>query len=287
MRRIEISKRTLLGALLIAGIAVLPAAVRAEDLVTKGKDGGLTVAFYNYNPNSYIDQSGKLVGTDPETLIPVLQSMGLKVAATQDTDWGNLIPGLNAGRFDVIAAGMYITPERCDQVAFSQPIFGFTQSLAIKKGNPDGIASLEDIAAKGLTVAAIAGSGQVGYSQLAGIPDDKILQIPDTATAVAAIRAGRASAFVVDTGGIKALVEGLPEKDLEATKPFSEVKGKTVVPHGAIAFRKQDAAFVVEFDKALEKRVHSPEHIAMLEAHGFSKNDLPRFTREQLCSGTK
>ena len=32
---------------------------------------------------------------------------------------GFVIPGLNAGRFDLIAAGLFITPERCEQVAFS------------------------------------------------------------------------------------------------------------------------------------------------------------------------
>ena len=279
------SSRSILGAIVLAAITALPLTASAESLMEKGKAEGLNVAFFNYNPNSFIDKSGKLVGTDPETLFPVLEAMGLKVAATQDTDWGNLIPGLNAGRFDVVAAGMYITPERCKQVEFSEPIFGFTQAMAVKKGNPNGIQTLENIASKGLIVAAIAGSAQVDNAKLAGVADDKILQIPDTATAVPAIRADRAAAFVVDTGGIHALVSGLPEKDLEETQPFSKVAGKIVMPHGAIAFRKQDAAFVTEFNKFLAERVKSPEHLAMLKSHGFTAEDLPRFTKEQLCGG--
>ena len=47
--------------------------------------------------------------------------LGVKKVDAVLTEWGALIPGLKAGRFDVIAAGMYITPERCKQVAFADP----------------------------------------------------------------------------------------------------------------------------------------------------------------------
>lgn len=276
--------RRLLGASALAIGALAASAAFADGLLEKAKGEGLAIAFYNYNPNSFFNDKGELVGTDPDTLNAVLAAMGAKIASTQDTEWGNLIPGLKADRFDAVAAGMYITPERCKEVAFSEPIFGVTNAIAVPKGNPTGIEKIEDIAAKGLTVAVIAGSGHVGYAALAGIPSDKVLQIPDTASAIAAVRAGRADAFFVDAGGIKALVNSVPEQDFEMTKPFSEINGHIAMPHGAIAFRPQDADFVLEFNKYLEKRVKSPEHVKMLETYGLSADDLPRYTAAELCA---
>ena len=274
----------LLGATAFAVGALSTSAALADGLLEKAKDEGLAVAFYNYNPNSFFNDKGELVGTDPDTLNAVLAAMGAKIASTQDTEWGNLIPGLKAQRFDAVAAGMYITPERCKEVAFSEPIFGVTNAIAVPKGNPKGIEKIEDIAAKGLTVAVIAGSGHVGYAALAGIPAERVLQIPDTASAIAAVRAGRADAFFVDAGGIKALISSVPEQDFEMTKPFSEINGHIAMPHGAIAFRPEDADFVLEFNKYLETRVKSPEHVKMLETYGLSADDLPRYTAAELCA---
>lgn len=274
----------LLGAAALVLGALPASAALAEGLLDKAKGEGLAIAFYNYNPNSFFNDKGELIGTDPDTLNAVLAAMGAKIASMQDTEWGNLIPGLKAKRFDAVAAGMYVTPERCREVAFSEPIFGVANAIAVPKGNPNGIGKIEDIAAKGLTVAVIAGSGHVGYAALAGIPAEKVLQIPDTASAIAAVRAGRADAFFVDAGGIKALITTVPEQDFEMTKPFSEINGHIAMPHGAIAFRPEDKDFVAAFNIFLEQRVKSPEHVKMLETYGLSADDLPRYSSAELCA---
>ena len=49
------------------------------------------------------------------------------------TEWGSLIPGLRAGRFDLIAAGMYITPERCKQVLFTDPHYRLLDTLLVAR----------------------------------------------------------------------------------------------------------------------------------------------------------
>ena len=257
----------------------------AESLDVKGHNEGLTVAFFSYRPNAYLNEAGELVGTDPETIRAVLEDMGLKIATMVDTEWGNLVPGLNAGRFDIIAAGMYVTPDRCKQVAFSEPYLGFSQAMAVPKGNPNALQTIEDIAAKGLKVAVIAGSAQVGYAADAGVPEANVMQIPDTATGAAALRAGRVDALYIDTPGIRALVESIPERDLEMTKPFDTVKGRVVMPHGAFAFRQADAAFVKTFDVALKKRLASSDQVEMLKRNGLSADEMPRFTTEDLCAG--
>lgn len=257
----------------------------AESLDVKGHNEGLTVAFFSYRPNAYLNGAGDLVGTDPETIRAVLEDMGLKISAMVDTEWGNLVPGLNAGRFDIVAAGMYVTPDRCKQVAFSEPYLGFSQAMAVPKGNPNALQTIEDVAAKGLRVAVIAGSAQVGYAAAAGVSEANVMQIPDTATGAAALRAGRVDALYIDTPGIRALVDSIPEHDLEMTKPFDTVKGRVVMPHGAFAFRKADAEFVKAFNVALKKRLASSDQVEMLKRNGLSADEMPRFSTENLCAG--
>lgn len=271
--------RTFFGAVVACAIA-LPA---SAGLLETAKEDGLKVAFFNFKPYSYENESGTLTGTDVDTLRAVLDEMGVSIQSTQATEWGNLIPGLKAGRFDVVAAGMFVTPERCAQVSFSEPIFGIPQSMVVSKGNPNGITSFDDIAEQGLTVAVLSGSAHVGYAKDSGVEDAKIMQIPDNPTAIAAMRAGRADAYALNTPGARNLVAGVPEQDFEMVPAFTNVAGETRMAHGAFAFRSEDAAFVEEFNKILVTRIQSGDHLSNLEAHGMESSEMPQLSTADLC----
>ncbi len=257
----------------------------AEGLSEKAQEDGLKVAFFNFQPYSYEGGDGVLTGTDVDTLRAVLEAMGASIDTAQATEWGALIPGLRAGRFDVVAAGMFVTPERCAQVSFSEPIFGIPQTLVVLKDNPNGITGYEDVAEKELTIAVLSGSAQAAHARDAGVEDAKIMEIPDNATAIAAMRAGRADAYGLATPGGRTLVAGVPEQDFEMIAPFAEVAGKNAMAHGAFAFRKDDAAFVEEFNKILTTRIEDGSHVAVLETHGMDAAEMPRLSTAELCGG--
>ena len=134
-------------------------------------------------------------------------------------------------------------------------------------------------------VAAVSGAAQVGYAERSGIDAAKIMQLPDNPTAVAAIRAGRADAYAISAPGVRELVAGLPEQDMESVPPFDTVAGEPAIAHGAYAFRKEDGAFVDEFDKHLTAFIGTPEHIAIMERHGMSADELPKAMTADLCGG--
>ncbi|WP_170763260.1 ectoine/hydroxyectoine ABC transporter substrate-binding protein EhuB [Ruegeria lacuscaerulensis] len=279
-----IKRRTLMALTATATLALSAGASLAEGLMDRAKGDGLRVAFYNFSPYAYKDDSDTLVGTDVETLAAVLDKMGGKIAEANSTEWGALIPGVKADRFDVVAAGMFVTPKRCAEVQFSEPTFGIKQAMLVLEGNPKGVSNYESIAENGLKVGAVAGAAQVGYAQSAGIDDANISQLPDNPTGVAALKAGRIDAWAVSGPGVRQIIASDPG-GVESTPVFAEVAGQPAVSHGAFAFRKDDAEFVAAFNQAMNEFIGSPEHIAIMEKHGMTADELPISTTSELCGG--
>ncbi len=281
------TRRTLLTAALGLGLANASfVAAQAEGLIDKATGGGLDVAFYNFQPYAYVDDTGALTGTDVEILRVVLERMGGGIADAGATEWGALIPGVKTGRFDVVAAGMFVTPKRCAEVMFSEPTFGIQNALLFLEGNPHNLSNYESVAANPeLKLGAVSGAAQVDYAKLAGIADSNILQLPDNATGVAALQAGRIHAYAVSAPGVRQIVAALPDAGLEAGEPFTDVAGETYVSHGAFAFRKTDADFVAAFNEELSAFVGTPEHVAIMEKHGMTADELPVRSTADLCEG--
>ncbi|MEZ5732236.1 MAG: ectoine/hydroxyectoine ABC transporter substrate-binding protein EhuB [Paracoccaceae bacterium] len=257
----------------------------AETLMDRAQGDGLRVAFYNFKPFSYEDGNGNLTGTDVETLRIVLQRMGGKIDTLSNTDWGALIPGLKANRFDVVAAGMYITPERCAEVQFSEPLFGMQQGFIVAAGNPKGLSNYESVAATGALLGVVPGTAQEGYASEAGVASDKIFGFPDNPTGIAALLAGRIDVWGISGPSAREIIANTPGGGLEAVPPFAEVAGQIRVSHGAFAFRPEDSEFVEAFNVELEKFTSSPEYVELLEAHGLTADELPLQDTATLCAG--
>jgi polar amino acid transport system substrate-binding protein len=248
------------------------------------KDGFIRIGFANEAPFGYATPDGKLTGEAPEVAKVILAKMGIPQVDGVLTEFGSLIPGLKAHRFDIIAAGMFINPKRCQEIAFSEPSYGIGESMLVKQGNPKGIKDYSSIAAnKDLKLAVMAGAVEVGYAKDAGVPDDQLVVLPDQSSLLAAVQSGRA-----DAGSLTALsVADMAKKGegVEATTPFGEVKGKSVKGHGGFGFRKEDKDLYQAFNAELKKFIGTPEHIALVTPFGFGKDYLPNKTMEQLCKG--
>src|SRR3546814_18540616 len=75
---------------------------------------------------------------------------------------------------------MFITPARCNEVAFSEPSYGIGQAFLVKEGNPDGIADYASIAENDdLKLAVMAGAVEVGYAKSAGVEMGQLVVLPD------------------------------------------------------------------------------------------------------------
>src|SRR5262249_48346306 len=101
------------GAALAAGLAFAQG-VLAKDwkTVVIGMEGA-------YDPWNLTDSSGKIVGFEPDLIMDVCKRAGLECKIIAQ-DWDGMIPGLKAGKFDVIMDGMSITDERKKEIDFSK-----------------------------------------------------------------------------------------------------------------------------------------------------------------------
>jgi polar amino acid transport system substrate-binding protein len=267
----------------IAALALAGASARADLLEDAKESGKVTVGIANEAPYGYQTPEGELTGEAPEIAKHVLGEMGIEEVEAVITEFGSLIPGLKAGRFDMVAAGMFVTPERCQQVAFSEPTYGIGQAFLVAEGNPEGLQTYEDITANpDSTLAVMAGAIERTYARDAGVPDDQVMVVPDPSSGAAAVQAGRADAFALTSLSIRRLADGTA--GVEIAQPFGEVAGQSVLGHGAFAFRPEDDAFRQEFNRHLADFLGSEEHLALVEPFGFTKDELPQKATEELCA---
>jgi polar amino acid transport system substrate-binding protein len=288
--RIQVTRRALLlsAAGLGAGVGVIGGNARlavAEGALERAKkDGFIRLGFANEAPFGYATPDGKLTGEAPEVAKAVLAKIGIPQVDGVLTEFGSLIPGLKARRFDIIAAGMFINPKRCGEIAFSEPSYGIGQAMLVKKGNPKGIKDYSSIAAnKDLKLAVEAGAVEGGYAKDAKIPEEQLVVLPDQSSLLAAVQSGRADAASLTALSIADMAK--KGEGVESTTPFGEVAGKSVKGHGGFGFRKEDKDLYEAFNAELKKFIGSPEHIALVTPFGFGKDYLPNKTMEQLCKG--
>jgi polar amino acid transport system substrate-binding protein len=284
MRRTFLKGMVALGAL-TAGFGPAVTGASAQDTLERAREQGyIRVGFANEAPFGYATPDGQLTGEAPEVAKAILAKMGIEQVDGVLTEFGSLIPGLRAGRFDIIAAGMFITPQRCEQVQFSEPSYGIGQAFLVPDGNPKDLVDYSSIAGNSeLKLAVMAGAVEAGYAEKAGVAQGQLVILPDQASLVSAVRAGRADAAALTALSIAGMAEN--NEGVESTPPFGEVAGESVMGHGGFAFRPEDTALHDEFNRHLKEFIGTEEHIQLVSEFGFGEGYLPNKTTEELCAG--
>ncbi|MGA4531222.1 ectoine/hydroxyectoine ABC transporter substrate-binding protein EhuB [Ectopseudomonas chengduensis] len=269
--------RLALACALLTGLA---AGAQASTLDKVKDSSSVRIGYANETPFAYTALDGSVTGESPEIVKKIFERMGVEKINPVLTEWGSLIPGLRASRFDLIAAGMYITPERCKQVLFTDPHYQLPDTLLVKTGNPKGLHSYEDIAKSGAKVAIMSGTVNLGYARNSGITDDQILQVPDTTAQLQAVRAGRADAAV----GTQLTMKGLADKGGDSVEAIAEFKDDPAhTGYGALAFRPEDKDLRDAVNAELKKWLGSEEHLATVGPFGFDQSNITDKTAAELC----
>lgn len=277
MKSVNIGRRSILVSAVAFSVAGFVAPeVCAQTLKEKvAREGKLTIGIYGAWPAGFT-KDGSVFGIYPEVLRAVAGPLGLKKIEFQVMDFSALIPSLLARRIDVVAGGMYIKPDRCKQVSFSDPIGGPSgNAILVKKGNPMNIHGYEDMAKNpNVRVGDLRSAASIEYLKAAGVPNDRILLYPDKDAALGALLADRAGVAIFDSGTVAQILSDPNVKGVERGTPFKEIAGgQELLHYGAIAFRPEDAAFRDVFNKGLADRSADGAVEKIFLKYGFSMEE--------------
>ncbi len=99
-----------------------------------------------WQPWSYHDESGELVGYDAEVGEAIAKELGVEANFTEGA-WDGLLAGLSSGRYDLVINGVDITEEREKNFDFSDP-YAYTHTVLVVDSNNNDIQSFEDLSGK-------------------------------------------------------------------------------------------------------------------------------------------
>lgn len=278
----------------LIGSAVLFNALFASSaiagLLEKGRAQGLTAGIANEQPYAYIDTSGKTVGANVEILQAVLSQLGITRVDTPITEFGSLVPGLVAGRFDLIGAGLFINPARCKVIGYSNPVTRSGGAFIVKAGNPLKLHSLKDVATNGKArLATQPGSNQVQEAKDSGIAASNVVLFDKDTEALAALQADRVDVVYFPDAEVIGLLKKANSTTIERALPFDQIpdaEGKPTWNYHAYGLPKSDPAFTAAFNEQLAKLRASGQLLKILQKYGYTENELPAadITAEQRCN---
>lgn len=198
--------------------------VKDKGVLTVGTEG-------TYKPFTYHEDggSGALTGYDVEIINAVAGKLGVKTKF-EETQWDAIFAGLDAGRFDLIANQVSVTPERQAKYDFSEPYTVSPGVVIVAKSN-DSIHSLADL--KGKTTAQ---SQSSNWYQLAKDNGANVQVVEGWAQSVALLEQGRIDATVNDKLTFLDYAKTEPDKGaaLKVAAQTPDVsKNAFVVPKGS------------------------------------------------------
>ncbi len=159
--------------------------VKDEGVLVVGTEGTYPPFTYHENGN------GDLTGYDVEVAEAVGEELGVEVQF-EETQWDAIFAGLEAGRFDMIANQVSITPEREAEYVFSLP-YTFSKGVVVVNEGDSSIGSFEDLEGK-----TTAQSLTSNWYELAEQSGANIENVEGWAQAVALLQQGRVDATVND-----------------------------------------------------------------------------------------
>jgi polar amino acid transport system substrate-binding protein len=259
--------------IMILATVAFVAAAHADSILDRVNSGkSIRLGFATEIPWAYPGDNQEPLGFVNAITLGILKSMGYTNIEPVVTEWGGLIPGLKANRFDIITGGMYILKSRCANVNFSEPIGVFGECFIVPKGNPKGLESYQDIKEKGATIVTGAGYSTIENAKKEGVPASNIMTVPGNTEILAAVKAGRA-----DAGGVTYFSAlHLAKESGGAVEPTDPRKNpEWTFNWVGIGFRKSDTEFLAAFNKALNKYIGSDEMMEAVAQYGYGKSQLP------------
>ena len=197
-----------------------------------------------FPPYEYVEDN-EIVGIDAEIAGAIAEDLGMTLQI-DDMEFDSIIPAITTGKADIGVAGMTVTEDRLQNVAFSDSYATGVQVIIVPEDSditsPDDLANDKMIGVQ---------QGTTGHIYCADTPEkggfgeEHVSAFPNGASAVEALKSGKVDCVVIDNEPAKAFVEqneGLKILDTEF-----------VVEDYAIAVAKDNDELLEKINASLAK----------------------------------
>jgi polar amino acid transport system substrate-binding protein len=238
------------------------------------------VGIANQMPYSALNPDGSVTGVAPDITKAIMGRLGITDIEGVIGSYGELIPGLLAGRWDFVSACLTITPARCGQVLFADPlVWDGTAIVSLKGSTSLAPKSLHDLATLNVTVAVQAGGALSRALRAAGVQLTNMQQFADDPAIIDALVAKRAQFAAMSYAPLKALFERR-NVDMTVVYPTPDDPARGA----GSCFRPGDTDLHAAYQKELRAMKASGEYLNIVTKYGFdTPPELINVTSEQAC----
>ncbi len=200
----------------------------------------IKTAYAEFPPYEYYE-GDKIVGIDAEVAQLIADKLGMELKI-EDVAFDSIIPGVQAGKYDMGMAGMTVTEDRLKDVNFSDSYATGVQVVIVKDGG--AIASLDDIAGKKIGVQTST-TGDIYASDEFG--EENVVKYENGALAVEALKNGKVDCVIIDNEPAKSYVA--------ANEGLKILETEYAVEDYAICFAKENTELQEKVNAALKELI--------------------------------
>jgi polar amino acid transport system substrate-binding protein len=236
----------------------------------------IRIGYAEEAPYAFLDPSGDVTGAMAETAKRISAQLGIRRVQWQLIEFNDLLAELEDGRIDMVATGMFVTPERSRRVAFSLPVCRVQAGLLVRKGNPLALHSYADAAGPtGAAIAVIPTSVQMDLLGRTGIPSDRLKPVPDARTGLAAVASGIVDCLALSAPAVRWLARYDVLGRTEVARPFHPGPGEAEAAPMAFVFRKEDRRLREAWNAGLRPLLGTEEQRGLVAPFGLTRAELP------------
>lgn len=215
-----------------------------------------------YAPYEFKDLDANFVGCDMWLAQQIADSLGVELEIV-DMSFSGIIPAVQSGQVDLGIAAFTNTPERAEEIDFSDLYETSAQLLIVKAGNADLYSTKESLA--GLKVGAQKGTIQSQLIQSA-LPDSELFELEKYPALALEVQNGNIAGLVVDQAVGESLVAtsegGLEVSNFQFSAEEASFGKSVVIAKGnedlvaavneVIAKVTSDGSYQAAYDEAVE-----------------------------------
>lgn len=253
---------------------------KAETL-DEAKANGVTIAIANEPPYMKMNPDGSPGGWGPELDAAILKEAGVTTFAGQLMEYGAMIPALQSSRADLASAGaLFIKPERCEAVLFSDPVSCSGEGLIVPAALRDKVSTYKDVADQSLKIGVCGGCTEQKLALEAGVREDNIVVYPDGASGLELLEDKRIDVFANDSNTTANLFKRLNAAD------WHYVRIEDIRACGGAAFNKDNAELRDAYNEGLRKIRANGTYMKIMQKYGLEETarDVEKASTQQLCA---